>query len=199
MLKIGLTGGIGCGKTTVAKIFELLGIPVYYTDTEAKRLMNEDDGLKKSLVASFGEDTFINGTLNRQYLATIVFNNPDKLQLLNAIVHPGTIAHAESWFKNQSAPFVIKEAALMFESDAWKSVDKVIGVHAPEMLRIARVMKRDSVTEETVRLRMKNQMNEAEKMSRCDFIIHNDEQNLLIPQVIDVHKNLLTLARSTLD
>ena len=191
MLKIGLTGGIGSGKSTVAGIFEVLGIPVYYADDEAKRLMNEDQGVKESIQNSFGDQSYANGLLNRTYLSTTVFNNAEKLALLNSIVHPATLRHAEQWIKTQSAAYIIKEAALIFESGSHKSLDYVVGVNAPESIRIDRAMKRDNLTEEDIRARMKNQMPEEEKLQLCDFVINNDENSQLIAQVLELHDKLM--------
>jgi dephospho-CoA kinase len=193
MLKIGLTGGIGSGKSTVAKIFEVLGIPVYYADDAAKRLMNEDENLKQSIIKYFGEESYINNTLNRAYISKQVFNNAEKLAALNSFVHPATINDAEQWMKKQKTYYAIKEAALIFESNIHQNLDYVIGVGAPEELRIARTMQRDSITKEDVIKRMKNQMDEAEKMQRCDFIIYNDEQKAVLPQVLALHEKLLLI------
>ncbi|MDB5280322.1 MAG: dephospho-CoA kinase [Ferruginibacter sp.] len=184
ILKVGITGGIGSGKSTVAKIFGLLGIPVLYADDAAKKLMNEDEHLKAKIIGAFGTDSYRNGTLNRPFIAEKVFNNPAQLTLLNSIVHPATIADADKWMQQQTAPYAIKEAALIFESGAEKWLDKVIGVFAPAPLRIQRVMQRDGITEQEVTARLNKQMNEDDKMRLCDYIINNDEQELLIPQVL---------------
>jgi len=181
MLKIGLTGGIGSGKSTVAKIFEVLGIPVYYADTEAKRLMNINEKIKESIRQHFGEATYKNEELDRKYLADIVFNNPEKLELLNALIHPVTIKDAEEWMQRQAAPYSIKEAALLFESGAAENLDFVIGVYAPQALRIKRVMKRDNLAQDEIVKRINRQVNEEMKMKLCDFVITNNEQELLIP------------------
>jgi dephospho-CoA kinase len=194
MLKIGITGGIGSGKTTVAKVFETLGIPVYYADDEAKRIMNEDEGLKKKIVASFGKESYESGKLNRAYLASVVFNDSYKLDLLNSIVHPATIKDAEQWMQNKNTPYTLKEAALLFESGAAENLDYVIGVTAPQPLRIKRVMERDAITREEVLKRINRQIEEDIKMKLCDFVIVNDEQQLVIPQVIQLHKQLLSLS-----
>jgi dephospho-CoA kinase len=194
MLKIGITGGIGSGKTTVAKVFETLGIPVYYADDEAKRIMNEDEGLKKKIVASFGKESYESGKLNRAYLASVVFNDSYKLDLLNSIVHPATIKDAEQWMQNKNTPYTLKEAALLFESGAAENLDYVIGVTAPQPLRIKRVMERDAITREEVLKRIDRQIEEDIKMKLCDFVIVNDEQQLVIPQVIQLHKQLLSLS-----
>src|SRR6478735_7399270 len=132
MLKIGLTGGIGSGKSTVAKIFEQLGVPVYYADTEAKRIMNEDPILTAELILHFGKEVFVDGKLNRKYLSSLVFNDKKKLDLLNSLVHPATIRNSEQWMQQQQSPYAIKEAALIFESGSQDQLDYVIGVSAPE-------------------------------------------------------------------
>lgn len=196
MLKIGLTGGIGSGKTTVAKILEVIGIPVYYADDAAKSMMNENEALKEKLKENFGPDIYINGQLNRPLLSSLVFANAEKLELLNSIVHPLTIADAEAWMKQQELkgfPYAIKEAALIFESGAQKKLDYIIGVHAPFRLRLQRAMLRDSQAKEAIEARMSKQMDETRKMSLCDFIISNDEEELLIPQVVELHQRLLSL------
>jgi dephospho-CoA kinase len=191
MIKIGLTGGIGSGKTTVAQIFEVLGVPVYYADDAAKKLMNDDEDLKKKIIKYFGEASYLDGILNRDYLAANVFSDPKKTKLINSIIHPATIADAEKWMDVQTTPYAIKEAALIFESDADKKLDLVIGVYANETLRIKRVMARNNISEAAVKLRIKNQMSEETKMSLCDAVILNDEEDLLIPQVVAFHENLL--------
>jgi len=192
MLKVGLTGGIGSGKTTVAQIFEVLSMPVYYADSAARDLMNKDPELKKKIIASFGPDAYKNGELNRSYLGSIVFQDTEKLNLLNSIVHPVTIQESEKWMKNQKTPYAIKEAALIFEAGIEKYLDYVIGVTAPEPLRIQRVVERDRVTTEKVSDRMRHQMDEKEKISRCDFVIQNDGIQPLLPQVLHIHETLLS-------
>ncbi len=193
MLKIGLTGGIGSGKTTVAKIFEVLGIPVYYADDSAKKLMNNDPELIQKIKLNFGDDVYINNQLNRQLLASKVFGNKEKLDILNAIVHPATLKDADEWMKKQHSPYIIKEAALIFEIGSEKILDYVIAVSAPVSLRIKRVIERDGITEEDVQKRINGQMNEVEKLNRSDYIIYNDEVQLLIPQVIQLHELFLSL------
>lgn len=197
MLKIGLTGGIGSGKSTVAKIFETLGIPVYYADAEAKRLMNSSETLKKAIRQHFGDAAYEKDQLNRKYLADIVFNNPEKLELLNALIHPETINDAAQWMQQQSAPYCIKEAALLFESGAAENLDFVVGVYAPQALRIKRVMKRDGFTEAEIMKRISRQINEEMKMKLCDFVITNNEQELLIPQVLKLHQHFSGLSNKS--
>jgi dephospho-CoA kinase len=191
MLKIGLTGGIGSGKSTVARIFETLGIPVYYADDAARRIMNNDKELKAVLVKHFGEETYQEDQLNRSYLASVVFNNKEKLELLNSLTHPATIRDANRWIQEQTSPYIIKEAALLFESGADKYLDQVIGVDAPLDLRIRRTMDRDRITRDEVLQRINRQMNEEEKIKRCDFIVYNNEQQLVIPQVLKLHEEFL--------
>ncbi len=195
MLRVGLTGGIGSGKSVVARIFEVLGIPVYYADAANKKLMNEDEELKGKIIQHFGEESYQNGLLNRSHLSAVVFNDPEKLQLLNALTHPVVITHAANWMKAQAGPYVIKEAALIFESNSNKDLDYVIGVSSPEALRIRRVIERDGSNQDAVLKRIQSQMNEDEKMKRCDFVLVNDEQQLLTPQVMKLHETLLKLSK----
>ncbi len=193
MLKIGLTGGIGSGKTAVAGIFRVLGIPVFNADKEARMLMENDDELVADIRQLFGEESYINNRLNRTYIANIVFADAFNLEQLNAIVHPATIATAERWMQNQSAPYAIKEAAILFESGSAAHLDFVIGVHSPLPLRLQRVMQRDNVTPEEVMARIDRQMDESIKMKLCDFVIENDDQHLLIPQVLKLHEEFIKM------
>lgn len=194
MLTIGLTGGIGSGKSTVAKIFEVLGIPVFNADMEAKKLMEENLEIRAAVQAEFGQETYANGKLNRAMLSSRVFSNPYLLDKLNAIVHPITIAYAATWATRQTSPYVIKEAALIFEAGSGASLQYVVGVFAPKVLRIHRVMQRDQYTRQQVMERMNRQINEDLKMKLCDYVLVNDEQQLLTPQVLHLHKNFLQLA-----
>ena len=191
MLKIGLTGGIGAGKTTVAHIFEILGIPIYFADDAAKKLMNENEHLRQEIIKNFGSESYIDGKLNKSFLAEAIFSDPEKTLLINSIIHPATIADAEKWFQKQQGPYAIKEAALIFEANAENNLDLIIGVSSPLEMRLQNVMKRDGITLEAVEKRMQHQMEENKKMERCDFIINNNGTDLLIPQVISIHENLL--------
>ena len=195
MLKIGITGGIGSGKSTVAKVFEVLDIPVYYADDAAKRLMNEDEQLKEKIQLQFGNEVYKNGQLDKKHLANIVFKSPQQLALLNALVHPATLQDAERWMQKQSTAYAIKEAALIFESGAHEHLDYVIGVTAPAPLRILRTMQRDGITREEVIARLDKQMDDTIKMKLCDFVINNDEQEMLLPQILSLHEKLLTLSK----
>jgi len=194
MLKIGITGGIGSGKSTVAKVFEVLGIPVYYADDAAKRLMNEDEELKANIQLQFGNEVYANGLLDRKRLAEMVFTSPEKLTRLNALVHPATLQDAERWMQQQHTPYAVKEAALIFESGAHEHLDYVIGVTAPAPIRIQRTMHRDGISREEVIARMNKQMDESIKMKLCDFVIRNNEQEMLLPQVLELHKKLQQLS-----
>ncbi|MEP6616596.1 MAG: dephospho-CoA kinase [Ginsengibacter sp.] len=194
MLRIGLTGGLGSGKSTVAAIFEVLNIPVYYSDDASKRLLNENAGIKASVIKAFGPASYPEGNPDRKYLASVVFNDEKCLKILNSILHPATLADAEDWIKKQTAPYAIKEAALIFESGSHQSLDYVIGVKAPLPLRLKRVQQRDSTDEKDALARMNHQMDEEKKLELCDFIVVNDEQRLLIPQVLSLHQQLLQLA-----
>lgn len=192
MLKVGVTGGIGSGKSTVAKIFEVLGIPVYYADDATKKIMNADEELKASLIKNFGEQTYQNGQLNRSYLASVVFADKEKLELLNSLTHPATIRDANRWIEEQTSAYIIKEAALLFESGANEYLDHIIGVFAPVEIRIQRAMARDNITREEVLQRMNRQMDEENKMKLCDSVVINDEQQLVIPQVLALHNQFLS-------
>lgn len=195
-MKVGITGGIGSGKSTVCRIFETLGIPVYYADLRAKELMHRDPQVVQALKELFGNDVYDRqGALRTSMVAAQVFGDEEKLRRLNAIVHPATIRDADEWAARQQAPYVLKEAALMFESASFHSMDWIIGVSAPEALRIRRTVERDGSSPEEVRKRMRNQLDEGIRLRLCDEIIYNDEQQLLIPQVLRIHESLLAAAK----
>lgn len=194
MLRIGLTGGIGSGKTTVARIFETLGIPVYYADDAAKRLMNSNPEIKQKITALFGNESYNELGLNKQFISSQLFNNPENVQAMNAIVHPVTIQDARDWMATQTSPYAVKEAALIFESGSEKELDYVIGVSSPLQLRMQRIKQRDGIDEEAILKRMQHQMNEEEKISKCDFVIYNDEKESMITQVLALHNQLKKLS-----
>lgn len=193
-LKIGLTGGIGSGKSTVAKIFKTLGIPVFDADSVAKSIMATDEQVKEKIIALFGSGAFLNGVLNRKFIADKVFADTFLLEQLNAIVHPAVIQKAIDWMDKQQAKYVIKEAALIFESGSGEGLDYIIGVFAPTPLRIQRVMQRDELSKEEVIKRMNRQVDDVIKRRLCDFVIDNNEQTMLVPQVLALHEKLLHLA-----
>lgn len=195
MLKIGVTGGIGVGKSVVCRMFALLGIPVYDADTRAKWVMHNDEALKQELTTAFGPETYTaEGELNRAYLSKTAFHNPEKLNLLNSLVHPHVGNDFSKWVEaNQSAPYVIKEAALMYESESWRQMDEIIAVFAPMDVRIKRVMQRDlHRTKQDIEAIIGKQLKEEDKMARAQHIIYNDDKQLLIPQVLCLHEQFLS-------
>ncbi len=192
MLRIGITGGIGSGKTTVCKVFELLGVSVYYADLEARRIMDFDDNIIDQIKKQFGSDIYEVNGLNRPKLASIVFENRSLLNELNKIVHPAVAIDFENWIKNQSqAPYILKEAAIIFESGMQNSFDKVITVSAPESLRINRVVIRDNSTVEEVSQRIQNQISDNERLRKSDFVIFCDDKHPVIEQVIKLNNTIL--------
>ncbi len=196
-LKVGITGGIGAGKSYVAKIFKVLGVPFYDADKQAKTLMNSNLEIKHALIDAFGPLVYSgDGLLDRAYLSSIVFNNPKKLEKLNSVVHPIVIADALSWAENQTFEYSLKEAALLFESDSYKTLDFTILVTAPQEVKIKRVRARDGVSREQVIARISAQMTDEEKLKLADFVIVNDDLIPLLPQVLLIHQLLLKKSRS---
>lgn len=193
MKKIGITGCIGSGKSTVSAIFMQLGIPVYSADIRAKALMNSSPALIKDIKELLGEQAYLTtGKIDRAYIAAQVFNNPDLLGRLNNLVHPAVFADFDTWSLDQPPkPYILKEAALLFETDSYKQVDEVIVVTAPEELRITRTMIRDGLSREAVIARMNNQMSEEDKVKRSQYQIVNDELHMLIPQVLKLHRKFI--------
>ncbi len=190
MKKLGLTGGIGVGKTYVSRVFQRMGIPIFNTDIEAKKCMVEDKGLIQSIKNSFGENIYDNNILQKEKLAKIVFNNSERLSELNVLVHPILNKKFYNWCEQQTAKLVIKEAAILFESDAHLELDAVICVSATEEERIARVQKRDGSSVAEIRNRMDKQMPQSRKEELADFVILNDGEQLLLPQLIRVLKGM---------
>lgn len=199
MLKIGITGNIGSGKTTVCKVFEVLGIPIFYADAEARKAMVGDTTLIAEIKDVFGEEAYFkDGSLNRKHIAGIVFNNVDELQKLNALVHPAVFRAFDAWVLNvENAPYVIKEAALLFESESYTFCDYSVLVSAPLDTRIMRVMERDKVSREDVLAREARQLNEEKKKELANYIIINDDNQPVIPQVLKLHSTFLKLAADT--
>ena len=187
LYKIGITGGIGSGKSTVCAIFKTLGIAIFDADTEAKKLYDEDDGLKKTIIQWFGEGIYPDGLFNRKKLGEVVFRAPDKLKRLNELIHPMVRIQFEQWMTKQEGPYILKEAALLIESGSYKQLDEMILVSAPTETRIERVMKRDHANREEIIQRVNKQMSEEEKRPFCQYEIINDERSLLIPQVLHIH------------
>ncbi|MFM8741642.1 MAG: dephospho-CoA kinase [Cytophagales bacterium] len=198
-LQIGITGGIGSGKSLVCKIFSCLGIPVYDADSRAKSIMTTDGIVMEQIKTEFGSLSYnSDGTLNRSYLSQTVFNDAAKLKKLNELVHPRVALDAQQWVAtHRDQKYVLREAALLFESGSYQLMDKIVVVTAPETLRVTRVLTRDShrTTEDVVKI-IRNQMDEKEKISRADFVLVNDETELLVPQVVKMHQHFLMLADS---
>jgi dephospho-CoA kinase len=193
MRKIGLTGGIGSGKSTVARIFRTLAVPVFNADDVAKEIVDQDNAVKSSIYEVFGPKSYLSsGKLDRKWMATEVFKNETMLAKLNAIIHPAVGKKYATWIKQQQhTPYTLKEAAILIESGNYLEMDAIIVVTAPEALRIQRVMQRDGLDEEQVLLRMRNQLTEKERLEKADFLIVNDEKESLIHQVIRLHNQLL--------
>ncbi|MGB1312247.1 MAG: dephospho-CoA kinase [Bizionia paragorgiae] len=193
MKTVVLTGGIGSGKTTVAKMFAALGVPIYIADDEAKKLMVNSVVIKRKLTALFGEEAYIDNALNRPFLAKAIFNDKALLEQMNAIVHPEVGAHFEIWKAEQNAPYVIKEAAIIFENGSYKHYDCIITVHAPEAIKIERVLQRDDTSEEKIKAIMKNQWSDSEKIKRSHYVIENLNLDDTRLQVSEIHAKLLKI------
>lgn len=197
MIIVGLTGGIGSGKTTIAKFFESFGIPVYIADDEAKALMNRSKIIRRKLTKLFGDSAYENGKLNRPYLASKIFTDKLLLSKMNAIVHPKVASHFKSWLKKQSAPYIIKEAAIIFENKLENQYDYIITVVADQDLRIKRVMKRDNASKTKIQSIMSNQLSDEEKIKKSDFVITNNDLELAKQQVIEIHHQILQIINKT--
>lgn len=191
MTIVGLTGGIGSGKTTIAKSFEAYGIPVYIADDEAKALMNRSKVIKRKLIKLFGELAYKDGKLNRPYLASKIFNDKTLLESMNAIVHPKVASHFKRWLKKQNAPYVLKEAAIIFENNLEDQYDFIITVVADKDLRIKRVIKRDNATKQKVESIIENQLSDDEKIKKSDFVIINNNLSDAKQQAEDIHNSIL--------
>jgi len=191
-LRVGLTGGIGTGKSTVALIFKLLGVPVYDADSIAKKLMEEDEDLISTIKAEFGNETYVDGKLNRQFIAERVFNNEPLLAKLNAMVHPAVAEHFTNWTTQYRSGYILKEAALLFETGSYNELDYVILIQSPIDIRIDRIKKRDPQrSSEQILSIIERQMPVAEAVELADFVINNDEDHMLIPQVLQLQNKLI--------
>jgi len=190
MMVVGLTGGIGSGKSTIAKEFATLGIAVFNSDEQAKALIANNAQVKKRIMATFGEEAYQNGEYNRAYIAQIVFNNPEKLAILNGIVHPALAKYFKQWTKKQTSPYVLKEATILFESGSYKDCNYIITVTAPEEVRIARVISRDHCTEAQVRARMSQQWSDAQRIVLSNAVIENVDLENAKEQVKRIHFQL---------
>jgi dephospho-CoA kinase len=194
MLIIGLTGGIGSGKSTVASMFKTLGIPIYIADDEAKALMNKSKAIRRELIALLGESAYKNNTVNRPFIAQQVFNDKALLKKINAIVHPRVAEHFKTWLSKQKAPYVIKEAAIIFENNLEHQYDAIITVISPKEERIKRVVERDDSSKEKVMAIIENQLPDEEKVKRSDFVIKNINLEDVQNQVLQIHNKLIQKA-----
>lgn len=193
MTKVGITGGIGSGKSIVCEIFNRLGISIYNADNRAKWLMNNNVVLKQQLIARWGNQLYKNNQLDRSFLAGIIFANKEAIEFVNSVVHPAVNVDFKEWFSlHSNEAYVIKEAALLFESNTYREMDVIVTVYAPENLRIERVLKRDNISKPQVINRMNNQLSDEEKVKRSDYIIFNNEQQSLLEQVLNLHNILIS-------
>lgn len=191
MLKVGITGGIGSGKSTACKVFSAFGVPIFEADIEAKKILNNDPEIKKQLIKNFGIKVYLdNNTLNRKYLADIVFKDRKSLETLNSIVHPAVRNAFKDWFDKQKSPYIVYEAAILFESGFYKMMDKNIVLVTNQDERIQRVMKRDGMSIELVQQRINNQWTDIQRKKLADFVIGNNNNELIVPQIVEIDKKL---------
>jgi dephospho-CoA kinase len=190
-MKLGITGGIGSGKTSVCKVFNVLGIPVFSADPEAQRIMSADKNIINGINKIAGKDLYTDGNLDRMQLASLIFNSPGILRKVNTLVHPVVFENFIIWAESQSTPYVIMEAAILFESGASNLVDRVATVYAPVEERVARVTRRNRLTKEQVMDRIRNQMDDKTRMKMSDYVINNSENEMIIPVILKIHEDLL--------
>lgn len=191
-IKLGVTGGIGSGKTSVCRVFTALGIPVFSADPVAREIMENDKGIMRKINSIAGKDLYISGSLNRKELATLIFNDNNLLEKVNSLVHPIVFEHFKRWNVEQTAPYVIMEAAILFESGASKLVNKIVTVIAPMEERLERVIHRNSLSREQVLARMRNQIDDDSRIKLSDYVIHNSENDMIIPAILKIHDDILT-------
>lgn len=192
--RLGVTGGIGSGKTTVCRVFRVLGVPVFVADAAAKTLMNSDPVIRREINDIAGRDLYGSGELDRKQLADIIFNRPDLLQRVNATVHPAVLRHFEEWAANLDVPYVIIEAAILFEAKADILVDRVVSISAPVEERISRVMGRSELSREEVVERINNQLEDEEREEQSYYVINNADNEMIIPEILKIHYDMLRLA-----
>lgn len=192
MLKVGITGGIGSGKSTVSSVFEHLGVPIYNADNRAKWIVQHDTSLRQQIINAFGPESYADGSYNAPYIASLVFQNPDQLALLNSLVHPAVAKDYEQFCKqHEKQAYTLKEAAILFETGTYKSLDFTIMVYAPQSMRIERVMQRDGLEKEPILRRIESQMRDEEKLQYANHIIYNDQTRHIIYQVLEIHQILM--------
>jgi dephospho-CoA kinase len=193
VFQIGITGNIGSGKSTICRLFQVIAnIPVYDADSQAKQMMAEDLEIRKAIIKTFGLESYLNNNINRKFLADQVFNQPERLKLLNEIVHPGSANRYQDWLKRQNVPITIKEAALLFEATNWRQLSAIIVVKAPETLKMQRIKQRDPFrTEAQIKGIIANQLKQEEMVRNATFTIDNDNLSPVIPQVLHIYKQIL--------
>jgi len=196
-MKLGITGGIGSGKTTVCKVFNVLNIPVFLADAEARKIMDSECEIIEKIKAIAGKDIYLSGCLDRMELARLIFNNENLLKEINEVVHPVVFEHFKFWEKSASAPYVIMEAAILFECRASELMDRIATVVAPVEERIERVIRRNNLTREQVLDRIKNQMEDEEKIRLSDYVIYNSEHEMIIPSILKIHEEMLSLTKNS--
>jgi dephospho-CoA kinase len=195
VFKLGITGGIGSGKTSVCRVFEILGIPIFLADLEARKIMDNDAEIKRQINSITGANLYSGGNLDRQRLASLIFNDMLLLEKVNSIIHPLVFANFAGWAEKQEAPYVIMEAAILFESSGYKYVDRVATVVAPLEERIERIVKRNRLTPGQVMERVKNQMDDDSKIRLSDYVIRNSENDMIIPAILEIHQDILNLLK----
>lgn len=188
MIKIGITGGIGSGKSTICRVFSVLGVAVYDSDSRARKLMHSNPEVVAAIRELFGDNAYIHGSLNRSYIAELVFHQPDMREKLNHIVHPAVAMDFDTWAERQKGHYVIEEAAILFESGAYRNMDAVVTVSTPEEQRIRRTCLRDNTDEQSVRQRIAAQMSEEERVTRSDYVIVSDDRTPVMPQILKLHE-----------
>ncbi|HOW08664.1 MAG TPA: dephospho-CoA kinase [Bacteroidales bacterium] len=193
ILKLGITGGIGSGKTTVCKVFSVLGAPVFSADEEAKRILDNEREIRKKISDAVGKDLYISGSLDRKELARLIFNNRDLLEKVNGIIHPAVFRYFSDWVQMQDFPYVIMEAAILFESGAARMMDRIATVVTPVEERIERLLRGNKFTREQITERIRNQIDDGSRISQSDFVIFNSENDMIIPAVLGVHNEMLRL------
>lgn len=192
--RLGITGGIGSGKTTVCRIFSVLGVPVFVADTVARELMQDDRDIREELNNIAGKDLYISGSLDRKELARLIFNRPDLLKRVNAAVHPAVLRNFETWASGKDSPYVIMESAILFEAGADSLLDRVVTISAPVEERIARVMGRNDLSREEVIGRINNQLEDEEREEQSYYVINNSDNEMIIPEILKIHEDMLRLS-----
>jgi dephospho-CoA kinase len=192
-LRLGVTGGIGCGKTTVCRVFSVLGIPVFSADDEAKRIQDSDTDIQIKLNTIAGKDLYSSGKLDRKELAALIFNNKDLLFEVNSIIHPAVFKYFIKWVARQDAPYSIMEAAILFESGAYRLMDRIVTVVAPLEERIERIINGNLLTKEQITDRIRNQTDDQSRITKSDYVIYNSENDMIIPAILGIHREMLKL------